>query len=146
MFQPSETAIEVFLQADADDGGSGPTQYPADIYTASGVENSYTVPAGKILEVQQVGLQLVRPATGESAWGAVKGVIYDNTTNTRLIPDLLETAHFPPGPLSTDHWCYFDTFFSVPAGHELILAVDNPDTTRSRARFTLRGWLRATKK
>ena len=146
MLQPSTTAVELFLQADADDGGSGPTQYPADVFTSSGVENSYTVPTGKILDVQQVGLQLVHPATGESAWGEVKGVIYDNTTGTRLIPDLLETAHFPPGPLSPDYWCYFETFFSVAAGHELILAVDNPGTLRSRARFTLRGWLRTSKK
>jgi hypothetical protein len=146
MFQPTEASVEVFLQADADDGGSGPTQYPADIYTPSGVVSSYTVPAGQTLEVQQVALQLVHPATGESAWGAVKGVIYNNTTNTRLIPALLETAAFPPGPLSADYWCQFETFFSVPAGQELILAVDNPGTTRSRARFTLRGWLRPTKK
>ena len=146
MIQPTTTAVEVFLQADADDGGAGPTQYPADVFTPSGVAESYTVPTGTILDVQQVGLQLVYPATGESAWGAVKGINYDNTTHTRLIPDLLQTAHFPPGPLSPDHWCYFDTFFSVAAGHELTFYVDNPDTLRSRARFTLRGWLRTTKK
>src|SRR4051794_2370407 len=72
MFQPSATAVEVFLQGDADDGGEGPVQYPGDIFTPSSVEGSYTVPTGKTLEVQQVGLQLVRPVTGESAWGAIK--------------------------------------------------------------------------
>lgn len=138
MFKPHHDAERLTLFAAADDGGSGPTQTYADFLP--GAAESYVVPTGCTLHIQRVGVSLDRPATGESAWGVLKPGLYNETTWTMLASEIYENAIYPPDVV-VDTWCFFDVFEEVPSGHVLRPVLDNPNDTRGRARFVIRGWL-----
>lgn len=99
------------------------------------------MPEGTTLQIQQVGICLDRPATGQGAWGEVRPLLYDETAETFIAADLLQDAIFPPGYVDAHGWCFFDLFATVPEGHELEAALDNPGEQRARMRILIRGWL-----